>query len=409
VEWDGLASGDYYCSYLYEWNKEVENAPLNKRGWVLQERLLAPRVLHFGAQQLYWECKEFAASETQPGGLSKEMTGTTLKEGWHLLRTKIGTDGVDRCYSAWEYSIAHYSNCGLSKSSDKLIALSGLARRLHNCLEEKDTYLAGLWRSQLPRTLLWRNSRAKKLENLSTRLTDYRAPSWPWASLSTGVVFPNFVHLKYGDPIYEEATPLVEVLEAMTTPAGNPEHCSPFGLIAGGMIRLRGRLFRVSINLESRDRVNPLRIYVGEHGHVNHLGFPCMHYSMRTESLTYQTWMVSLDEKITQTETPTLNVYCMLFFHHHVAVNPDCPVERVIEGLLFEPSMGRIINGSKRAVKGEFTRFGYIHGTTQGYHPSVENKLIMSDLAIEAGKTAEDLEQKCGKANEDGTFTITII
>jgi len=319
VEWDGFASGDYYCSYQYEWNKEVEKAPLNKRGWVLQERLLAPRVLHFGDQQLYWECKEFAASKTQHGGLSKEMIGTTLKQGWHLLRTQMGTDSADRCYSAWEYSISHYSNCGLSKSFDKLMALSGLARRLHNCLEERDTYLASLWRSQLPRSLLWRNSGNIKLENLGTRLMDYRAPSWSWASLSNVVKFPNFIQPSHGDPIYEEATPLVEVLEAMTTPAGDPKHCSPFGLVADGMIRLRGRLFRVCINLESRGRdgVNPLRISAGKHGHFNHPGFHCMHDDICSESSTYRGWTVSLDEKFTQAGTPI----CLL----HAIFPPPSP------------------------------------------------------------------------------------
>ena len=33
-------------------------SPLSGRGWVLQERLLAPRTLHFGREQLFWECCE---------------------------------------------------------------------------------------------------------------------------------------------------------------------------------------------------------------------------------------------------------------------------------------------------------------------------------------------------------------
>ena len=51
------------------WKEEVHNAPLNRRGWVLQERLLCPRVLHFGRQQLLWECCELDAAEKYPNGL----------------------------------------------------------------------------------------------------------------------------------------------------------------------------------------------------------------------------------------------------------------------------------------------------------------------------------------------------
>ncbi|KAK3364799.1 heterokaryon incompatibility, partial [Lasiosphaeria ovina] len=34
----------------------VDRSPLDKRGWVFQERLLSRRVLHFAEGQIYWEC-----------------------------------------------------------------------------------------------------------------------------------------------------------------------------------------------------------------------------------------------------------------------------------------------------------------------------------------------------------------
>ncbi|KAK5747468.1 hypothetical protein LTR17_000109 [Elasticomyces elasticus] len=39
---------------------------LDKRAWVFQERVLAPRTVHCGRTQLYWECREMTASETWP-------------------------------------------------------------------------------------------------------------------------------------------------------------------------------------------------------------------------------------------------------------------------------------------------------------------------------------------------------
>lgn len=39
------------------------------RAWSLQERLLSRRLLHLGAEQMYWECNTLKASETFPRGL----------------------------------------------------------------------------------------------------------------------------------------------------------------------------------------------------------------------------------------------------------------------------------------------------------------------------------------------------
>lgn len=37
-------------------HQDVEESVLNRRGWVLQERALARRTLHFTSSQVYWEC-----------------------------------------------------------------------------------------------------------------------------------------------------------------------------------------------------------------------------------------------------------------------------------------------------------------------------------------------------------------
>lgn len=58
---------------------QVFGAPLNRRAWVVQERLLAPRVLHYAQEQLFWECHEFEACETFPHGLPLFLGGTGFK------------------------------------------------------------------------------------------------------------------------------------------------------------------------------------------------------------------------------------------------------------------------------------------------------------------------------------------
>ena len=48
--------------YVYDntddYSEDVDEGPLNKRAWVLQERVLSRRTIHFSAKQTYWECAE---------------------------------------------------------------------------------------------------------------------------------------------------------------------------------------------------------------------------------------------------------------------------------------------------------------------------------------------------------------
>ena len=48
--------------------KEVLKAsPLCKRGWVLQERLLSPRILYYSTDEFFWECLACTARESEMG------------------------------------------------------------------------------------------------------------------------------------------------------------------------------------------------------------------------------------------------------------------------------------------------------------------------------------------------------
>jgi hypothetical protein len=111
------------------------------------------------------------------GGLSSQAT---LETGWHSI-------------------IEDYTRRSLTKNSDRLAAVHGLATALHEAMGF--TYLAGLWREHLQVDLIW--SRAPKslswpiatqnqrlLAGLGNgRSPDAPAPSWSWASLNLPVFF----------------------------------------------------------------------------------------------------------------------------------------------------------------------------------------------------------------------------
>lgn len=54
----------FACTAVDNFQKDVEAAMLNTRGWVLQERALSRRTIHFSYAQTYWECNKGIRCET---------------------------------------------------------------------------------------------------------------------------------------------------------------------------------------------------------------------------------------------------------------------------------------------------------------------------------------------------------
>ena len=233
------------------WDARINRAPLNKRGWVMQERWLSPRVLHYGRDQILWECNELDACETYPGGLPKSLrnadSGFKLdpdieRNIWQQDgRTKDGrtiTESDPEFYHrrTWSSIVDKYSVTSLTKGEDKLVAISGIAKRMQSLLD--DEYLAGLWRKDLPCQLLWWVSDYDPAYPLPpTRSRPYRAPSWSWASVD-GAVFGSWGRY---DGI------IITILDAGVTPVGTDST----GQIKDGFICLKGRMFSAELGRRS--------------------------------------------------------------------------------------------------------------------------------------------------------------
>ncbi|PVH71590.1 HET-domain-containing protein, partial [Cadophora sp. DSE1049] len=177
------------------WETAVGQAPVNRRGWVLQERMIAPRVLHFCHDQIAWECWEMDAIESRPNGipLLQLKSGSIVR--WSRFKGLVpSVDGKalrDARLSLWKRIVENYSRLRLTKGTDKLIALAGIAkimsRRIFNGRDED--YIAGMWRANLESQLLWRVDPALKKDKTydfhSDRpsMDEYRAPSFSWAAI----------------------------------------------------------------------------------------------------------------------------------------------------------------------------------------------------------------------------------
>jgi hypothetical protein len=70
---------------IYTWKDNVDQSPLNRRGWVIQERALSPRTVHFGSKQIYWECLSSRASEVYPRGF---IRGTAFRQHKWILQPR---------------------------------------------------------------------------------------------------------------------------------------------------------------------------------------------------------------------------------------------------------------------------------------------------------------------------------
>jgi hypothetical protein len=53
-------------------------------------------------------------------------------------------------HQVWWHIVAMYSKCSLTRTADKLVAISGVAKSIL-----KDQYLVGMWAKYLPSELLW--------------------------------------------------------------------------------------------------------------------------------------------------------------------------------------------------------------------------------------------------------------
>lgn len=148
--------------------------------------MLARQILHFTRDQVIWECRGFAASESFPRGLPSHLQQLHDKRylnpfhwlGPHHLAAKQFAIG-------WAELLRRYARGQLSFPSDKLIAISGLMSTALNT--SGGPYLAGMWQCQLPVSLPWVREDVDERLYLDRRKLGNLAPSWSWASFDCPV------------------------------------------------------------------------------------------------------------------------------------------------------------------------------------------------------------------------------
>jgi hypothetical protein len=193
--------------YLQHLDQEPDppRSALSKRGWAFQERILAPRTLYFGKGETGWECH---------GSMTCECSATSTRfrrREMHLLKRKFFE-------APWELIVQKYTQLDLTMATDQLVALSGLAAAHY--LAPTKTYIYGLWREDLRRSILWQALKPGKRLSI--------APTWSWASTTSQIHFSQ-----------EPDCAAYKVIEGQHTSQNKPSEEEKELIIEGNLLQLR--------------------------------------------------------------------------------------------------------------------------------------------------------------------------
>ncbi|KAM0345849.1 hypothetical protein ACHAPU_006203 [Fusarium lateritium] len=156
---------------------DVASAPLNTRGWTLQEAVLSSRIVCFGEEQWLWKCPNRYATEDGLIDVSKS-DGGGLTQWSEVVHQGPGDDGKNYLRH-WYHMVENYSKRNLTYQTDKWNAIAGLTHMF--VTQSNYHYLAGLWEEDLANGLMWEATSKGVIREVGS------IPSWSWLSVKGGV------------------------------------------------------------------------------------------------------------------------------------------------------------------------------------------------------------------------------
>lgn len=218
-----------------------KNAPvLLRRGWVLQERLLSPRVVYYDTEELKWGCN--ATMDCQCGGIVSVY-------GFKLDHFASVTRGESPLPYAWMRIAEKYSEMQLTFDEDRSVALIGLVDQAMK-FGGGGRYLAGLWEKHFAHQICW------EVLNIHRKPGTYIAPSWSWLSVFGTIWYTN------GMDYWQDSSIDVEVSEVECTYEDGKYNT---GRVMDGSIRLNGRIAHMEAELCDAGSINQPPTYQLKH------------------------------------------------------------------------------------------------------------------------------------------------
>lgn len=126
----------------------LEHGALRTRGWILKEHALSKNILHCTPYEFAWECTAFSATERQPDFCYRPLAlWNEIKYEIHGYDTPRGDQthpgphpqsnekNPEERYQEWHSLVQEYMKRTLTKGTDKLPAISGLAKVFQHSLD----------------------------------------------------------------------------------------------------------------------------------------------------------------------------------------------------------------------------------------------------------------------------------
>ncbi|KAK3387355.1 HET domain protein [Podospora didyma] len=186
---DGIRLRRYPDPQFFDYQHEIKSgweegfsgvSPLLQRAWVFQERILSRRVLYFTPLELVFECRESNSTES-----GQQWANSTVKHRFNAAYNP--STPREQLSAMWRSLVDDFTHLKLTRASDTLPAMAGLAKRLLPPGSSSSPYLAGLWRDALLADMMWEVSTPERV----SWATNPTLPSWSWARTTAP---KSFIH-----------------------------------------------------------------------------------------------------------------------------------------------------------------------------------------------------------------------
>ena len=181
--------GRFRLVHVHDFERQADRARLNSRAWVLQERVLSRRIIHYAQDQVYWDCAGLTASESipAPGGTGQFLVAYDFRLG-PRRRAAFLTQAQSEAQALgqWARIVNAYSKCGLTFLDDKPTAIAGVVDLFQRRFGLEPC--AGMWRQGLEIQLGWLvDHDDSPYDPARGGARNDLAPSWSWISVNGSV------------------------------------------------------------------------------------------------------------------------------------------------------------------------------------------------------------------------------
>ncbi|KAF4952468.1 hypothetical protein FGADI_6702 [Fusarium gaditjirri] len=191
----------YVCCFLDDFNNDVLEGSMNKRGWVLQERALARRTIYFTDKQTYFECGDGVRCETLTK-MNNQLAALLGDPNFpqKAIVSAVAPQETTRGQRILYYQDLYktYSKLSFSHWEDRSVAMNGLEQRLAWGFRCRGKFgilgdsIRADHKSLLHRSLLWiRDISKDSLRKIEFPPHRERVPTWSWMAFQGEIDYVN--------------------------------------------------------------------------------------------------------------------------------------------------------------------------------------------------------------------------